>query len=129
MKLESLTAFGDAFVKLGMTMPERPETIPGPPPSNAAQPGDFETMTRAKWKQTLKDVPLSILAMGVGFGVGKTIADVAGERLARSGSQPGWLKAVPMGLAAAGGASVFARTMVRDRLRARREAAEAAAKR
>jgi hypothetical protein len=83
-----------------------------------------ETMSPAGWKQTFKDVPLSILAGGLGYGIGKTLAEMIGERAAAGGQRPGWLKAVPLGLAATSAAGAFAASRAREGLKKRREAAE-----
>lgn len=94
------------------------------------QPHQYETMDRAKWKQTAKDLPLVALAGGAGYGVGKTIGDAIGEAMATRG-----VKASPMvralapmigsGLTAAGG-YLFGQT--RAQMRQRREEASQKAK-
>ena len=83
-----------------------------------------ETMSPAKWKQTFKDVPFSIFAGGVGYGIGRTLADVIGENVARTGKRPGWLKAVPAAMAGATMLGAFTSTHLREGLRKRREAAD-----
>ena len=88
-----------------------------------AQAEPVETMSASKWKQTAKDVPLAILAGGVGYGIGRTLAEVIGENAAASGQRPGWLKAVPLATSALGALSAYSASQARDGLRKRREAA------
>ena len=83
-----------------------------------------EQMTPAKWKQTLKDVPIAMLAGGVGYGIGRTLAEAIGKGVADTGSKPGWLKAVPYAAGAISGVGTYAGMRVRETLKERREAAE-----
>lgn len=95
--------------------------VPSPDP---ARP---ERMTPAKWKQTAKDLPLIIGASGLGWGLGKTIGDLAGEHLARHGvpPNPAAAKYAPLvGSVLASGAS-YALGRSRGIQAERRDAAEA----
>lgn len=83
-----------------------------------------ETMTPGKWKQTFKDVPLSILAGGAGWGIGHTLATVIGENIAKGGTRPGWLKAVPIASGMLSMAGAYAGSRAREGLKKRREEAE-----
>lgn len=82
-----------------------------------------ETMSPAKWKQTAKDVPLSILAGGLGYGIGRTLAEVIGDRVA-TGGRPAWMKAVPAVMAGVSMAGAYAASRSRDGLKRRREEAD-----
>lgn len=88
----------------------------------AMHPG--EPMSSKGWKQTFKDVPFSILAGGLGYGIGRTLAEVIGEHVAAGGQRPGWLKAVPIGLGVASATGAYATSRAREGLKKRREAAE-----
>lgn len=83
-----------------------------------------ETMSPAKWKQTLKDVPLSVLAGGVGWGIGHTLAQMIGENIARTGTRPGWTKAIPIATGALSMAGAYAAGRAREGLKQRREEAD-----
>lgn len=85
--------------------------------------GASETMTPGKWKQTIKDVPFAVLAGGLGYGIGRTLAEVIGEAAASTGQRPGWAKAVPIATTALGVAGAFASSRSRDGLKKRREGA------
>lgn len=91
-----------------------------------------ETMTREKWKQTFKDVPISILAGGVGYGIGRTLAEVIGEKtvgkiMVEGGGtlnatmRPGWVKAIPFVTAALTAGGAYAGSRLREGLKKRRE--------
>ncbi len=81
-------------------------------------------MTSAKWKQTLKDIPVAILASGVGYGVGRTMAELVAKRLVETGERPGWLRALPVATSIGGGALAMGHAAAQSKLRNRREAAE-----
>lgn len=83
-----------------------------------------ETMSSAKWKQTLKDVPLSILAGGLGYGIGRTLTEVIGESIAKGGTRPGWAKALPVAAGALSMAGALAARRAQEGLKKRREEAE-----
>lgn len=93
-----------------------------------APPGAYEHMTGAKWKQTAKDLPLAIFASGIGYGLGRSAAELVGERLARTGERPGWLGAMPTTLAIGSGLATLGNAHLQSVLRNRREAAEAASR-
>jgi len=83
-----------------------------------------EGMTPAKWKQTLKDVPLSIVAGGLGYGIGRTLTELIGEHIAATGNKPAWLKAVPAGVAFLSTATAMTGSHLREGLKRRREEAD-----
>ncbi len=86
---------------------------------------EFETMTKKKWKQTAKDLPVAVLASGVGYGVGRVGAELIGKKLQSSGlNNPTWLKGMPIATAALGGLGSLATARTRSILRQRREEAE-----
>jgi len=113
----SLYKLADATATRGPTYASTPS---GPVP--------VESMSPNKWKQTLKDLPVVILTGGIGYGVGKTLAEVVGERIARnvaSGApRPEWLKYVPVGTALLSVLGAYSSSMVREGLKRRREASE-----
>lgn len=119
-------AFGEAIDKTAIDVPSLTCAHEDPLPQRKTKKAEAEpeTMSKAKWKQTLIDVPLSIAAGGIGYGIGRTLAEVIGERVAITGMKPGWLRAMPY---VAGGASMLgtlAANQVRTGLRKRREEAE-----
>lgn len=75
-----------------------------------------EHMTRAKWVQTLKDVPVIIGGTALGYGIGKTLT----ERTK--------FKHAPLLGALAGGAASVGMNAITAELRRRRERADAEAK-
>jgi hypothetical protein len=94
-----------------------------------------ETMTKEKWKQTFKDVPISILAGGLGYGIGRTLAEVIGEKtvnkiMTESGGMPNaavrpkWVKAMPLVMAALTAGGAYAGSRLRETLKKRREERE-----
>ncbi len=83
---------------------------------SAAAGDDERKMTRAKWMQTLKDVPVVIGGTALGYGIGKTLT----ERTK--------FKHAPLMGALAGGAASMGMAAIQAELRRRREKAEAEAK-
>jgi len=98
----------------------------GLPPG--APPGAYEHMTGAKWKQTAKDLPLVILASGIGYGLGRSAAELIGEKLMRTGQRPSWLGALPTAMSVGSGIAMMGNAHLQSVLRNRREAAEAASR-
>lgn len=86
-----------------------------------------EALDGPAWRQTLKDFPVAVLATGVGYGLGKTLAEVAKHR-ASSGSMPGWAKYVPQTMAAVSMVGALASSRARGILKDRREEARREAK-
>jgi len=115
MTPEVLRAFSAALEKLAYT-----------PTSTAADGRVYEALTPESAKRTMKDIPLAILAGGVGYGLGRTAVPYLEKHLTSTRGQ-GHLKHLPKVLAAAGMALPFAQGMVREGLRARREKANAEA--
>lgn len=89
----------------------------------AMQDPRYPVMSSQKWKQTAKDLPIAILGSAAGYGIGKTLAEIIGDRVARTGQKPGWLKAVPAGLAITGALGAYASSRARETLEDRREKA------
>lgn len=79
-----------------------------------------ESMDRAAWHQTLKDFPVAVLATGIGYGLGKTMAEIAKRRMV-SGSAPAWVKYAPQTLAAVSALGSIAASRTRGILQDRRE--------
>lgn len=89
----------------------------------------YEKMDAAKWKQTAKDLPVVIAAQGVGWGIGKTLADKYEQRALRSGGPaPKWVRHAPAIAGALNSVGAYALGRSRAELKERREAASAAAK-
>ena len=82
-----------------------------------------ETMDEAAWKQTLKDIPLVILATGLGYGVGKTISGHLGQTLAQNGTKPAWTKHIPAATALLSSLGSYAMGRSRNELERRRQEA------
>jgi hypothetical protein len=86
-----------------------------------------EKMDRESWKQTAKDLPVVIAGTGLGYGLGRTLAEEVGKRTAKKvvegGKPPGWLKHVPLATSLASSASSYAFGRSREALRKRREEA------
>lgn len=90
----------------------------GPPPHQ------YEEMNKAKWKQTLKDLPVALLGTGVGYGLGRTASEYLVPHMFSSPqSQSTLKKLLPAAAAAGGGLSSFMLSMQRRALRDRREQA------
>lgn len=83
-----------------------------------------ETVSPAGWKQTLKDVPIAMLGGGVGYGIGKTLAEIIGDSVARGGVRPGWLSAMPVVTAGLSALGAFSAAQSRHGLAQRRMEAE-----
>jgi hypothetical protein len=79
---------------------------------------NYESMDRPAWAQTLKDVPLSIVAMGIGYGVGATAVEMYAKK-----NMPATLKYGPVALSAAAAAAPLLQNKLRTILKERREAA------
>ena len=84
-----------------------------------------EKMDEERWKQTLKDIPLVILATGLGWGIGKTISGAVGERLAREGVRPEWTKHIPAATALLSSVGSYAMGRSRGEMARRRDEAGA----
>lgn len=82
-----------------------------------------EKMDEESWKQTLKDIPLVILATGLGWGVGKTVSGALGEHLAREGVKPAWTKHIPAATALISSLGSYAMGRSRAEMARRREEA------
>lgn len=86
-----------------------------------------EKMDRESWKQTAKDMPVVVAGTGLGYGLGRTLAEEVGKRTAKKvvegAKPPGWLKHVPLATSLASSVSSYAFGRSREALRKRREEA------
>lgn len=90
----------------------------GPPPHQ------YEEMSKAKWKQTLKDLPVAVLGTAAGYGLGRTASEYLLPHLLSSPqSQETFKKVLPAAAAATGGLGSFMLAMQRRMLHDRREQA------
>ncbi len=90
----------------------------GPPPHQ------YEEMNKAKWKQTLKDIPIAILGTGAGYGLGYTASEYLLPHIFKTeGAQAGFKKVLPAVSAAAGGLGSYMLAVQRRMLKERREEA------
>ena len=102
------------------------------PVSHAAgTAAEFETMNPAKWKQTLKDVPVAVLGSALGYGVVRTGTELFLKHLRDQGitraTSPRWARYLDLGVGTAGTVAAFTAAMQRNALKKRRLAASAAA--
>lgn len=84
---------------------------------------EYETMSAKKWKQTAMDVPAAVISSGVGYGIGRTLAEMIGRDIPGT---PTWVKALPAVTTGVGLLGSFAGMKVRDHLKQRRLEAEGA---
>jgi hypothetical protein len=82
-----------------------------------------EALDAPAWRQTLKDFPVAVLATGIGYGLGKTVTDIAKSRIATGSAVPKWLQYTPQTVAVLSAVSSVAAARARGVLRDRREAA------
>jgi len=92
------------------------------------RPDETDRMTRAKWRQTATDIPMVVLASGLGYGLGRTAAEQLGIRAYRHatehGTLPGWVKHLPAATSIASSLGAYSLGRMRGELQARREKAE-----
>jgi hypothetical protein len=81
----------------------------------------YEGRTRPRWAQTLKDVPLSIGAMGLGYGVGRLAAEAAINQVSQN---PQAMAHMPNVVGVVGGLTGLGLTGLRSFLKHRRDEAE-----
>ena len=95
---------------------------PEPPNMSGAsrQLVQHESMDRAAWKRTIKDLPISILGAALGYGVGRTAVELMGK------SQHPSLKYAPMAAGLVSAALPVVQGRLRGALKERRDAARAA---
>lgn len=79
-----------------------------------------ESMDGPAWRQTLKDFPVTVLASALGYGVGKTMADIAVRHLSTQSTMPAWAKFAPHVI---GAVSSVAAARTRGILKDRRDSA------
>lgn len=131
MNNQVLRAFGSELTKISKSPNPSKDTVG--PTTLATDGRRYEVMTAPKWRQTLKDVPVSIVAMGLGYGIGKTVTEAVGERVARKAQQtgqvPGWVGKVPVATAVLSGAAAYGTAQWREHLKDRRNAAQVRANR
>jgi len=85
-----------------------------------------ETLSPAGWKRTLKDLPVAAIGGGIGYGIGRTLAEIIGDSVARSGQRPGWLAAMPVVTGGLSLVGALAAAQSRHAMADRREEAEKA---
>lgn len=95
----------------------KPDTLP-----------QLESMDTPSWRQAAKDLPISIAASALGFGVAKTLIDHIGNHTAEGkrlgAAAPAWLRYIPPAVAAINGfATNMAAPRVRGLMKERRDAA------
>jgi hypothetical protein len=87
---------------------------------------EFEEMTKAKWKQMAKDLPVVALGSGLGYATGKELARQAAKHMA--GTSPKTRQflnyAMPMASTMVSATGAYALGRQRELLRQRREEAE-----
>ena len=86
-------------------------------------PGEAERMSKSKWKQTLRDVPVVVAGTGIGYALGRVGAEELGEYAAKhtdNGKPPGWLKHVPAAGAMASSLGAYALGRSSAKLKERR---------
>jgi len=87
---------------------------------------EFEEMTKAKWKQVAKDVPVVALGSGLGYATGKLLTEQAVKRM--GGSSPKTRQflnyAMPMASTMVSATGAYALGRQRELMRQRREKAE-----
>lgn len=89
----------------------------------ATKPTEVEAMDGPAWRQTLKDLPVTVLSTALGYGIGKTMADVAMKHLSTQATMPSWMRFAPH---VVGAVSSIAAARTRGILKERRDAARAA---
>jgi len=94
-----------------------------PPP-----PHSYEEMTKAKWIQTAKDVPVVLAGSALGYGLGRTAGEYLVPKMFQSAEAQSKLKgALPWVAAGASGLGSYIALVQHRMLKERREAAEAQA--
>ena len=87
-------------------------------------PHRYEEMDKAKWKQSLKDLPVAILGTAGGYALGRTLSEYALPHVFSTPSSQETLKKVlPAASAAAGGIGSYLLALQRGILKDRREQA------
>lgn len=85
---------------------------------------NYEEMNKARWIQAAKDLPLVMLGTGLGWGVGKTVADAAAPHLGAAGKMAPYLPGA-IAMLSAGGSYMLGQQ--REAMKGRRDAAAAKA--
>lgn len=84
----------------------------------------YEEMNKAKWKQTLKDLPIAVLGTAAGYGLGRTTSEYLLPHIFKTpGSHEVLKKALPAATAVAGGLGSYMLAVQRRMLQERREEA------
>lgn len=109
-----------------LRMPRAPVVRPGTfGIKDAIKSASHEVMTRPRWAQTMIDLPVSVGAMALGYGLGRLATDAYIANTLKSA--PGALKYVPAAAAAAGALATIGMQGIHAHMRARRAEAAAAA--
>lgn len=99
------------------------KTVVGAPKMAAG----LETMDGPSWRQTLKDAPLVIGGTALGYGVGKTLSEEIGRRIAQNvaagAPKPAWVRHAPLVAGIASSLASYAFGRSREEGRRRREEA------
>lgn len=86
-----------------------------------------ERMDAESWKQTAKDLPRVIAATTIGYGLGKTLAEEIGKRVAlqavESGTKPAWVRHAPLAAAVLSSMASYSFGRTQEEARRRREEA------
>lgn len=90
----------------------KPETLP-----------QVESMDRAAWKQTLKDLPVAALAYALAYGVTRTALQQVGSRIAQGAPPPAWVAHTPAIMAGLSTVAGLATSRQRGVLKERRDSA------
>jgi hypothetical protein len=77
---------------------------------------EYEKMSPSKWRRTAQDAPVAVLASGLGYGIGRTLAEVIGK----GPSAPTWAKSLPAIATGVSLVGAYAGLMARDELARRR---------
>lgn len=87
----------------------------------------IEVMDAPAWKQTVKDLPVAVLAGAIGYGVSRTALELYGNHLMRTGQKFPLAKATPQIVAALTAGLSIAQARQRGILKDRRDQARAEA--
>lgn len=87
-------------------------------------PQQYEEIDKARWMQTLKDVPIVVLGTGVGYGIGKTLSQYVLPHVFKTPEAQQTLKKyLPAATTAVGGLGSAMLAVQRHMLRERRDQA------
>ena len=97
--------------------------------TRSADGRDHEEMSRRRFRQTLKDLPVVIGGSALGYGVGKTIGDSVAKRFVKTEAGRARVRGMaPMAASLLTSAGAYALGQQRAIMRERRDAADAKSK-